>query len=84
MKDLVDQSIGIVTRIVEALARIKPTEPLSLDKREARNKRNCSDSSGNSPSKILGSRCACKRPIFVYYESIKRNLKTKIYGMSVL
>jgi hypothetical protein len=36
MKGLVDKSIGIVTRITEALARIKPTEPLRLDKREAR------------------------------------------------
>jgi hypothetical protein len=61
MKDLVDKSIGIVTRIAEALARIKPTESLRLDKREARKKRNCSDSSGNSPDKILASRCACKK-----------------------
>ena len=34
MKGLVDKSIGIVTRIAEALARIKPTESLRLDKRE--------------------------------------------------
>jgi hypothetical protein len=61
MKDLVDKSMGIVTRIAEALARIKPTEPLRLDKREARKKRNCSDSSGNSPVKILASRCECKK-----------------------
>ncbi len=52
MKDLVDKSMGIVTRIAEALARIKPTEPLRLDKREARKKRNCSDSSGNSQDKM--------------------------------
>ena len=28
MKDRVDKSMGIVTRITEALTRIKPTEPL--------------------------------------------------------
>jgi hypothetical protein len=61
MKDLVDKSMGIVTHIGEALPRIKPTESLRLDKREARKKRNCSDSSGNSPAKILASRCACKK-----------------------
>ena len=37
MKDRVDKSMGIVTRITEALARIKPTDPLRLVKREARN-----------------------------------------------
>ncbi len=61
MKDLVDKSKGIVTRIPETLGRIKPTESLRLDKHEARKKRNCSDSSGNSPAKILASRCACKK-----------------------
>jgi hypothetical protein len=61
MKDRVDKSMGIVTRIGETLTRIKPTEPLRLAKREARQKRNCSDSSGNSPVKILASRCECKK-----------------------
>ena len=61
MKDRVDQSMGIVTRIAEALAKIKPTDPLRLVKRAARKKRNCSDSSGNSPVKILASRCVCKK-----------------------
>ncbi len=61
MKDLVDKSMGIVTHIAEALTRIKPTESLRLDKRETLKKRNCSDSSGNSPAKILASRCACKK-----------------------
>jgi hypothetical protein len=61
MKDLVDKSIGIVTRIPEALARIKPTEPLRLDKREDHKKRNYSDSSGNCPVKILPSRYTCKK-----------------------
>ena len=61
MKDRVDKSMGIVTHIAEALARIKPTEPLRLGQREARKKRNCSDSSGNSPVKMLASRCACKK-----------------------
>ena len=61
MKDHVDKSMGIVSRLAEALARIKPTEPLRLAKREARKKRNWSDPSGNSPVKIpykiLSSRC---------------------------
>jgi hypothetical protein len=61
MKDLVDKSIGIVTRIVEALTKIKPPESLRLVKRESRKKRNCSDSSGNSPVKILALRCMCKK-----------------------
>jgi hypothetical protein len=61
MKDHVDKSMGIVTRITESLAKIKPTEPLRLAKCEAHKKRNCSDSSGNSPVKILASRCACKK-----------------------
>jgi hypothetical protein len=61
MKDRVDKSMGIVTHIVEVLARIKPTEPLRLVKCETHKKRNCSDSSGNSPDKILVSRCVCKK-----------------------
>ena len=61
MKDHVDKSMGIVTRIAEALARIKPTDPLRLANRQAHKKRNCSDSSGNSPAKILASRCVCKK-----------------------
>jgi hypothetical protein len=35
MKGLVDKSMGIVTRIAEALTRIKPTDRLRLSKREA-------------------------------------------------
>jgi hypothetical protein len=61
MKDLVDKSMGIVTLIPETLPRIKPTDPLRLANREARKKRNFSDSSGNSPAKILPSRYACKK-----------------------
>ncbi len=61
MKDYVDRSIGIVTHITETLGKIKDTEPLRLAKREARKKRNCSDSSGNSLVKILVSRCVCKK-----------------------
>jgi hypothetical protein len=61
MKDHVDKSMGIVTRIAKALARIKPTETLRLAKREAHKKRNCSDSSGNSSAKILGSRYKFKK-----------------------
>ena len=36
MKDRVDKSMGIVTLIAEALAKIKPTEPLMLAKQAAR------------------------------------------------
>jgi hypothetical protein len=61
MKGRADKSMGIVTRIAETLARIKPTESLRLAKREARKKRNCSDSSDNSPAKVLASRCVCKK-----------------------
>jgi hypothetical protein len=32
MKDLVDKSMGIVTRIAEGLTKIKPTDPLRLSK----------------------------------------------------
>jgi hypothetical protein len=53
MKGRVDKSMGIVTRIAEDLTRIKSTDPLRLAKRETHKKRNCSNSSGNSPVKIL-------------------------------
>jgi hypothetical protein len=56
MKDHVDKSMGIVTHIAEVLSKIKPTHPLRLDEHEARKKRNCLDSSGNSGV----------RPILVY------------------
>jgi hypothetical protein len=61
MKGLVDKSMGILTHITETLSRIKPTDPLRLVNREGHKKRNCSDSSGNYPSKILASRCARKK-----------------------
>jgi hypothetical protein len=61
MKTNVDKSMSIVTRITESLSKIKPTESIRLDKRVTRQKRNCSDSSGNSPAKILGSRCSCQK-----------------------
>jgi hypothetical protein len=63
MKGLVDKSMGILTLIGEALPRIKPTDPLRLTKREGHKKRKCSDSSGNSPAKILDSRYTCKKSI---------------------
>jgi hypothetical protein len=63
MKGRVDKSMGIVTRIAEDLDRIRPTDPLRLAKRETHKKRNCSDSSGNSPAKIPDSRCSCKKII---------------------
>ncbi len=73
MKDHVDKSMGIVTHIAEALTRIKPTVSLRLAKREARKKRNCSDSSGNSPAKILASRCECKKSSRTIYPRITHN-----------
>ncbi len=56
VKDHVDKSMRIVTHITEVLGRIKPTESLRLVMCEAHKKRNCSDSSGNPPAKILSSR----------------------------
>jgi hypothetical protein len=60
MKDLVDKSMGIVTHITETSAKSKPADPLRLTKLEPHKKRKCSDSSGNSPAKILGSRSGYK------------------------
>ena len=40
MKDCVDKSRGIVALIVEALAKIKPTESLRLAKQAEHRKRN--------------------------------------------
>jgi hypothetical protein len=45
MKGLVDKSIGIVTLIVEVLAKTNLTKPLRFATRVARKKRNYSDSS---------------------------------------
>jgi hypothetical protein len=53
MKVRVDKSMGIVTHIAETLDRITPTDPLRLTECEGRKKRNCSDSPGNFPVKIL-------------------------------
>ena len=61
LKGLVDKSRGIVTRIAEAFANIKPKEPLRLARQAARIKRNWSDSSSNSQAKALASRLACKK-----------------------
>jgi hypothetical protein len=61
MKDRVDKSMGIVTLLVEGFPENTPADPLRLAEREARKKRNCLDASGNSPDKILPSRCACKK-----------------------
>ncbi len=35
MKDRIDKSMGIVTRIAEAVAKIKPTEPMFIINRES-------------------------------------------------
>jgi hypothetical protein len=77
MKGHVDNSMGIVTRIAESLTRIKPTEPLRLVKRETRKKQKWSDSSGNSPAKILASRCACKKSIRVKSDKSPRRRDPK-------
>ena len=53
--------MGIVTLITEVLVKIKPTDPLIFVKRTVRKKRNCSDSSGNSPDQILDSRYTYKK-----------------------
>jgi hypothetical protein len=55
MKFRVDKSMGIVILIPEDLTEIKVTETLRFVKCSTRKKRNCSDSSGNSPDKILDS-----------------------------
>ncbi len=61
MKDRADKSMGIVTtHITETSAKSKPVDPLRWTKLEAHKKRKCSDSSCNSPAKILGSRSGYK------------------------
>ncbi len=69
IKDRYDKSRGIEILMSEAFAKINPTDPLILAQQVARRKRNWSDSSGIS----LG-RCF----FVVYYESIKRELKTRL------
>ena len=66
MKGRVDKSMGIVTLIPETLAKIKPANPLIFTKGEGHKKRNWSDSSGNSPVKILDS--------FFFYYHLKKKL----------
>ncbi len=61
MNGRLDKSMGIVTLIPEVLTKIKPTDHLIFSKRVSRKKRNYSDSSGNSPAKVLTSRCGCKK-----------------------
>jgi hypothetical protein len=61
MKDHVDKSMGIVILISESLVKIKPTDPSRFSKCDTHKKRNCSDSSVNSPAKILPSRCTWKK-----------------------
>ena len=60
MKDRDERSRGIATRIADAFVIIKPTTPFRLAKHEALRKRNCSDSSGNSPVKTDVSWCEYK------------------------
>ena len=61
MKGNVDKSRGIVTHIVESLAKIKPTDPLRLSKQTVWRKRNYSETSVNSPVKTISSRWRCKK-----------------------
>jgi hypothetical protein len=74
MKGHVDKSMGIVTRMAEVLGRIRPTESLRLAKREACKKRNCSDSSGNSPSKILASQYTCILRLYTNHHVCRRTI----------
>ena len=55
MKDRVDKSMGIVTLIPEGVTKVKPTDPLRFVKCVVRQKLKMSDSSSNSPDKILPS-----------------------------
>ena len=48
-----DKSMGIVTRIVVTLTKIKPIDPLGLSKRESHQERKCSHSESNCPANIL-------------------------------
>ena len=64
MKDRVDTDLmGIVTHIAEALAKIKPGDPLRLANRETRKKQNYSDSSGNSPGSYFLSNTHSKEVV---------------------
>jgi F0F1-type ATP synthase epsilon subunit len=58
IKDRDDRSSGIEILIAEGLAKINPTDPLILAKQAVRRNRNCSDSSGNSLTRVETSRWA--------------------------
>jgi hypothetical protein len=60
IKDRDDRSSGIEIRIAEALVKINPTDPLILEKKDARRNRNRSDSSGSSLARTEVSRWACR------------------------
>jgi hypothetical protein len=79
MKGHVDKSMGIVTHITEVLVRINPTDPLRLANRETHKKRNWSDSSGNSPAKVLVSRKKEIERGFILLWINKVKSKDKIY-----
>ncbi len=55
MEDREERSKGIEIRIADDFTIIKPTTPFKLAKREARRKRNWSDSSDNSLAKADSS-----------------------------
>ncbi len=89
MKDRDERSRGIEIRIADVFDIIKPTTPFKLMKHNTVLwKRNWSDSSGNSLAKAEASRWVCKNRrrmkssykiprIVVYYESMKRKVKTR-------
>ncbi len=57
---------GIEIRIVDALSKINPTDPLILAKQAARRNLNCSDSSGNSLTRAEASRGRAETVTFLF------------------
>jgi hypothetical protein len=55
-----DKSSGIEIRLVDALAKINPTDPLILEKQAVHRNLNCSDSSGISLPRAEASRWASR------------------------
>ena len=70
---------GIVTLSVEVLDKINPTETLRLFvKRETHTKRNCSESSGNYPGKILASRIVENIPHTIHQRREDRAVEVEV------
>ena len=56
IKGLDDKSSGMEILMTDVFAKIKPTDPLMLDRHTTRRKRKCPDSSGMSFAKADASR----------------------------